>query len=99
MTLTNDAFSRGLVGLAQFIPMVLLTLFVGQAADRFDRRRIVYLSLIIEGMTAGFPLLWGILEAGSAVDQILLAAVVIGACRAFEGPTSSSLLPQLVSKK
>ena len=96
--LTNDAFSLGLVGLAQFIPMVLLTLFVGQAADRFDRRRIVYLSLIIEGMTAGF-LLWGNLGGWLGRDQILLAAVVIGACRAFEGPTSSSLLPQLVSKK
>nr|WP_268812498.1 MFS transporter [Heyndrickxia ginsengihumi] len=29
-------------------------------------------------------------------EQILLAAVVIGACRAFEGPSSSALLPQLV---
>ena len=49
-------------------------------------------------MTAGF-LLWGNLGGWLGRDQILLAAVVIGACRAFEGPTSSSLLPQLVSKK
>ena len=39
--LTQDAFSLGMVGLAQFIPMLLLTLFVGQIADRYDRRRIV----------------------------------------------------------
>jgi MFS family permease len=95
--LTNDAFSLGLVGLFQFIPMVLLTLFVGQAADRFDRRRIVYLSLIIEGMTAGFLLL-GNIGGWLGREQILMAAAVIGACRAFEGPTSSALLPQLVSK-
>ena len=95
--LTDDAFSLGLVGLAQFIPMVLLTLFVGQAADRFDRRRIVYMSLIIEGMTAGF-LLWGNLGGWLGRGEILLAAVVIGACRAFEGPTSSSLYHRLCQK-
>ncbi len=54
--LTQDAFSLGMVGLAQFIPMLLLTLFVGQIADRYDRRRIVYLSLVIEALTAVFLL-------------------------------------------
>ncbi len=56
--LTHDAFSLGLVGLAQFIPMVLLTLVVGQVADRFDRRKIVFWCLLIEGMMAGL-LLYG----------------------------------------
>ena len=37
-TLTGSAFDLGLVGLAQFLPMILLTLLVGQAADRYDRR-------------------------------------------------------------
>ncbi len=96
--LTHDAFSLGLVGLAQFIPMVLLTLVVGHTADRFDRRKIVFLSLIIEGLTAGL-LLFGNLGGWLGREQILLAAAILGACRAFEGPTSSALLPQLVSKK
>lgn len=96
--ITQDAFSLGLVGLAQFIPMVLLTLFVGQAADRFDRRRIVYISLIIEGLAA-FYLLGANLGGWLGRGEILLAAGVIGACRAFEGPTSSALLPQIVSKR
>ncbi|MBB6444378.1 MFS transporter [Bacillus benzoevorans] len=96
--ITQDAFSLGFVGLAQFIPMVLLTLFVGQAADRFDRRRIVYISLIIEGLAAVY-LLWANLGGWLGRGEILLAAAVIGACRAFEGPTSSALLPQIVSKR
>ena len=95
--LTHDAFSLGLVGLVQFIPMLLLTLFVGQAADRFDRRKIVYISLIIEGIVAGFLLL-GNMGGWLGRGEILLAAAVIGACRTFEGPTSSALLPQIVSK-
>ena len=96
--LTHDAFSLGLVGLAQFIPMVLLTLVVGQAADRFDRRKIVYLCQIVEAGMAGL-LLYGTLKGWLGREQILVAAAIIGACRAFEGPTSSALLPQLVPKE
>ena len=95
--LTGDAFSLGMVGLAQFIPMLLLTLFVGQIADRYDRRRIVYVSLVIEALTAGF-LLIGSNYGWLGPIQILVSAAIIGACRAFEGPTANALLPQIVSK-
>jgi len=94
-SLTHDAFSLGFVGLAQFIPMVLLTLVVGHAADRFDRRKIVFLCQITEGAIAAL-LLFGNISGWLGREQILLAAAVIGACRAFEGPSSSALLPQLV---
>src|SRR5471032_2980588 len=39
--LTNSAYDLGLVGLIQFIPSVVLTLAIGHAADRYDRRLIV----------------------------------------------------------
>src|SRR5262244_1514572 len=39
--LTNSAFDLGLVGLIQFVPAVVLTLLIGHAADRYDRRLIV----------------------------------------------------------
>lgn len=96
--LTHDPFSLGLVGLAQFVPMVLLTLVVGQVADRFDRRRIVYLCQVIEALTAGF-LFYGNIAGWLGREQILVAATILGACRAFEGPSVSALLPQLVSKE
>ncbi|MBB2481821.1 MFS transporter [Bacillus sp. APMAM] len=96
--LTHDAFSLGLVGLAQFVPMVLLTLVVGQVADRFDRRRIVNVCQIIEALTAGL-LLYGSVAGWLSKENILVAAAILGACRSFEGPASSALLPQLVPKK
>ncbi len=96
--LTQDAFSLGMVGLAQFIPMLLLTLFVGQIADRYDRRRIVYISLMIEALTAGF-LFIGSMNGWLSRELILLSAALIGACRAFEGPTANALLPQIVSRE
>ncbi|WP_240420916.1 MFS transporter [Paenibacillus periandrae] len=95
--LTHDAFSLGFVGLAQFVPMVLLTLVVGHVADRFDRRKIVFFCQIVEAAIAVLLLL-GNLAGWLGRDQILVAAAIIGACRAFEGPSSSALLPQLVPK-
>ncbi|UJF33848.1 MFS transporter [Paenibacillus hexagrammi] len=96
--ITHDAFSLGLVGLAQFVPMVLLTLIVGQVADRYDRRMIVFLCQIIEGMVAAL-LLIGTIADWLGREEILAAAAIIGACRAFEGPSSSALLPMLVPKE
>jgi MFS family permease len=96
--LTHDAFSLGLVGLAQFIPMVLLTFVVGQVADNYDRRKIVFICLIIEAVIAGL-LLYGNIGGWLGREAILVAAAILGACRAFEGPTSAALLPQLVPKK
>jgi MFS family permease len=96
--LTHDAFSLGFVGLAQFLPMVLLTFVVGQVADRYDRRKIVFFCQIIEGVIAAL-LLMGNLAGWLGREQILGAAAILGACRAFEGPSSSALLPQLVPKE
>ena len=39
--ITGSAFDLGLVGLIQFVPAVVLTLLIGHAADRYDRRLIV----------------------------------------------------------
>ncbi|MBA2937455.1 MFS transporter [Paenibacillus sp. CGMCC 1.16610] len=96
--LTHDAFSLGLVGLAQFLPMVLLTLVVGHFADRYDRRYIVFLCQIVEGVIA-LLLLSGSLTNSLGQNHILVMAAILGACRAFEGPSSSALLPQLVPKE
>ena len=39
--LTGSPFALGLVGLVQFVPSLVLALYVGHAADRYDRRTIV----------------------------------------------------------
>jgi len=94
-TLTGSALDLGLVGLAQFLPTVLLTLLVGQVADRYDRRLVVVTCHVVEaGATAA-------LAAGSLTgwlnrDGMLGLLVLLGAARAFENPTRSALLPRLV---
>ncbi|AZN41150.1 MFS transporter [Paenibacillus albus] len=96
--LTHDAYSLGLVGLAQFLPMLLLTLIVGHVADRFDRRIIVFLVQLIQSGIAVL-LLVGNIADWLGREEILVAAMILGACRAFEGPSSSALLPMLVPKE
>lgn len=96
--LTHDAYSLGLVGLAQFLPMVLLTFVVGHVADRFDRRMIVAACQLTEGAVAVLLLL-GSLAGWLGKVEIMAAAAILGACRAFEMPSFSALLPQLVPKE
>lgn len=94
--LTGSAWYLGLVGLAQFLPMFCLTLLVGYVADRFDRRIVSRTCQILEGAATA------VLALGSAAgwltkDNILFIVFLIGAARAFEGPTMLALLPQLVA--
>jgi MFS family permease len=54
--LTRDAFNLGMVGLVQFLPALLLVLVTGAAADRFGRRFIMGLSLILESVVTALLL-------------------------------------------
>src|ERR1700691_6653768 len=56
--LTNSAFDLGMVGLVQFIPTAVLTFAAGHIADRYNRKRVVQLCQLVEGLSAGF-LAWG----------------------------------------
>ncbi|GGF86131.1 MFS transporter [Azorhizobium oxalatiphilum] len=92
---TGSAYDLGLVGLFQFLPMVLLTFVVGTVADRVDRRRIVIVCQAVEGLTlAGLAL--GAITDTLSVTAIFVAVAVLGGARAFEHPTLSALLPGLV---
>ncbi|GAB2917088.1 MFS transporter [Paraburkholderia jirisanensis] len=95
--LTHSAFALGLVGLAQFLPMFVLTLVVGHVADRYDRRRIAAVCQTIECAAAG---LFALGTYGGWLDAPIIYALAacVGAARAFESPAMSSLLPGVVSR-
>ena len=50
--LTGRALDLGLVGLAQFAPMIVLTLVVGPVADRYDRRLVVLVCEVAKAAVA-----------------------------------------------
>jgi MFS family permease len=96
--LTGSAFDLGLVGLIQFVPAVILTLLVGHAADRYDRRLIVRIAQSAYALAAA--LITAAMLTGQLNRDLLFAAVfMLGCARAFELPTGHSLVPALVPAK
>jgi MFS family permease len=94
-SLTGRALDLGLVGLAQFVPTIVLTLLVGQVADRYDRRLVVVACELAQAGAAAVLAL-GSLGGWLGRDGMLALLVVLGAARAFENPTRAALLPRLV---
>ena len=93
--LTRNPLDLGLVGLTQFIPAVLLVLVAGHAADRYDRRKIVRTCQIVSGLAAA-TLAFGTFGGWMTRESLLAVVFVIGAARAFEQTTLSTLLPGIV---
>ncbi|HEX4298061.1 MAG TPA: MFS transporter [Devosia sp.] len=93
--LTRNAFYLGLVGLATFTPALLLVLFTGLVADRFNRRIIIAVTGCVE-FVAAITLLF---YSGANADQVwpvFVVLVCLGTARAFTGPAASSLAPNVV---
>jgi MFS family permease len=88
--------SLAYVGLAQFFPNIALSLLAGQASDRFDRRKITGVSLLLQALCAAT--LCGLSSTGApSVAPIYVLLFVIGIARAFSAPALPSILPQVVS--
>ncbi len=96
--ITRRPLDLGLIGLAQFLPGMLLFLISGHVADRFDRRKVVTLCYV--GFAVASGLLWAIAWRGSrSVGLIYTVVVLLGVVRAFNAPVSRALLPQLVPEE
>lgn len=93
--ITRSALLLGLVGLAQFLPSLLLVLLTGLTADRFPRRRIIQAALAAEAC-CGLAFLAFSVSHLPAIWPFFLVLVCLGTARAFIGPASSSLAPNLV---
>src|SRR6266550_5345688 len=90
--LTGSAFVLGMVGLVQFLPTALLVFVAGQAADRYERKRVVQVCQFAEALTALF-LGWGSYAGWLNELHIFIATAVLGTAGAFESPTTAALLP------
>lgn len=95
--LTGSALDLGFVGLAQFVPMLVLTLLVGHIADRYDHRHILLVCQLAEATAAA------VLALGTAMgwlDPLIIYCVIalVGAARAFEIPTMIAIIPALVPR-
>jgi MFS family permease len=93
--LTGSAWDLGLVGLAQFLPALLLTLPAGHLVDHHDRRRLLALSIAVQAGVAAV-LTWGSLAAWVGSELILGLSMFLGVARALQMPSLQALTPTLV---
>jgi len=92
------AVQLGLVGLAQFLPLMLLTLVTGLAADRIDRRWIARSTTALEMLCAAALGLTTWYDAIS-LPMLFTIAALLGVGRAFSGPAFQALSPNLVPRE
>ena len=95
--ISGSALQLGLIGLAQFVPTVLLSLLAGAVADSYDRRRVV---IAAQGVTL---LGSALLLALSTTDVISLTVIygvisLTAAAASFENPAGAAILPALVPR-
>ncbi|MGH9741677.1 MAG: MFS transporter [Candidatus Acidiferrum sp.] len=96
--ITKRPLDLGLVGLAQFLPGILLFLVSGHVADRYDRRKVIV--VCYAGLTICSSLLFLVaVRQVRDVDYIFAVLALLGIVRSFNGPVHRALLPQLVPEE
>src|SRR5437762_11526473 len=93
--ITKRPLDLGLVGLAQFLPGIVVFLCSGHVADRFNRRNLLILCDV--GFAICFAMLFAItLRGGVSIISVFAVLVLLGVVRSFNGPVSRAMLPHLV---
>jgi MFS family permease len=96
--ITKRPLDLGFVGLAQFLPAILLFPISGHASDRFRRRNV--LSICYAGFAVCFALLLALAHRRAhTVAAIYVVLLLLGVVRSFNGTASRAILPQLVPEK
>ena len=95
---TQNAALLGWIGLVQFLPALLLVLLTGVAADRFGRRNIMGLSILVE-MVCAIAILYLAVTGQFRPVWVLGILTVFGVARAFMSPASASLAVNIVPRE
>lgn len=96
--ITGDPLSLGLVGLAEAVPFLALTLVGGWAADRVDRRKLTVVSLLTVAASGAVLLVLSRLAPTTALPYYAAQALA-GVGRAFFRPATSALGAELVPRE
>lgn len=100
--LTHDKLALGLIGLAEALPFISLSLYAGHVADRHDRRRI---SIIALGVLAACSIALLVLPLllpkapGLVVRAIYGVIVLSGLARAFLQPARQAMGAEIVPRE
>lgn len=91
---THSPLALGAVGLAQVIPMILLTLIAGHIADKYNRQRTTLLAIFLLAVCS---LALGVISyTKGAIFLVYACLIFMGVARAFLKPASDALMWQLI---
>ena len=96
-TVKESAFLVGMIGLAAFVPVFLLTLPAGETADRHDRKKVLLACWVGEIVTVAI-LAFTTWRGVITVPMLLGISFLFGAARAYFSPASTALGPMLVPR-
>ncbi|MBT9177053.1 MAG: Enterobactin exporter EntS [Firmicutes bacterium] len=98
LEMTDSAFLLGLIGVMQFLPVMLLSLVAGVVADRVPKRKLILAMQLSLGAQA--LILSALVYAGRVEYwHVLLLALWQGIATAFDTPTRQSFIVEMVGKQ
>jgi MFS family permease len=100
--ITKDPLSLGLIGLAEAIPAITVSLYAGHLADIVERKKIILVCVITLALCS-LALLFFTLDMGAFLLQYGATAIyavifVSGIARGFLSPANFSFMPQLIDR-
>ncbi len=101
--ITHDPLSLGLIGLAEAIPAIAVSLYAGHLADVVERKKII-LVCVVTLLFCSIALLYFTTNAGTFIlsagaTPIYVVIFVSGIARGFLSPANFSFMPQLVGRE
>jgi MFS family permease len=93
--LTGSTLAVGLIGAAQFVPLLIMALIGGAVADAVDRKRLLIFSQVALAMTAA-GLMFNALSETPAIWPLYVLSGLNAAISAVDSPARSAALPTLV---
>ena len=103
--LTGDAFYIGMIGLAEAIPAVGLSLYAGFIIDKSEKRKLLLRTVILYAVCViillGVSTNWFHGEFGNKLIIIFIYTVIFftGAIRAFSGPSFGAIIASMVPRE
>jgi ENTS family enterobactin (siderophore) exporter len=95
--LTRSTFMVGLLGVFILVPLVVMGLYGGSIADRYDRRKVALVASSVMWVATGGLALSAWLQADS-VWLLYGLTVIYSAAAAVNDPTRGAIVPRLVDR-
>ncbi|HKR04116.1 MAG TPA: MFS transporter [Bacteroidia bacterium] len=100
---TRDPWTLGIMGLIEALPIIMVSLFGGHYADKFNRRKIILICVFV--LIAGSAFLTWFSYNGAlnlqqfGVMPVFAVVLLIGIARGFLGPAVPAFSAQLIPKE